>query len=156
METETEADETLFENSPLADEEDESCRDIRIEKRRIYKNVLTICFTFLLTFMAFVPLQNLQSSLNGSDGIGLASITVIYTFLILSSLFFTPLIINSFGCKWTMFIGTFGYVIFTAANFYPTWFTMIPASVVVGKFSHLDYSINSIDLPTVSGKLIGV
>eukprot|EP00794_Sanderia_malayensis_P014050 gene14050-15511_t len=102
------------------------------EKFRIYKNVLIVSLTFLLTFLAFVPIQNLQSSLNIGDGIGLVSLTVMYCSLIVSSLFFTPLIITYLGCKWTILSCSLAYVVYIGANFYATWWTMVPASVLVG------------------------
>ena len=105
----------------------------RAEQRRVYKNLLAISFSFMLTFMAFLSLQNLQSSLNVDEGIGLASLSVIYSALIISSLFFTPLIISIIGCKWSMVLCTCCYSGYAAANFHPTWYTMMPSSMLLGK-----------------------
>ncbi len=111
--------------------------ELRIEtktkQRRIYKNVLTICFTFMLTFLAFITLNTLQSSLNTEKGIGITSLCVIHAGVVTSSLLFSPLVISVLGCKWTIASCILCYSGFAAANIYPTWYTMMPASVILGK-----------------------
>ena len=53
------------------------------------KNLLLICFAFLCNFTAFGGASSLQSSLNDDDGLGTASLAVIYGSLIVSAMF-TP------------------------------------------------------------------
>jgi hypothetical protein len=36
------------------------------------------------------------------------------------------------GHKWSLVLSMFTYVLFTVANFYPVWGTMIPASILLG------------------------
>jgi len=107
----------------------------RAEKKQkllIWKNVILISISFSVTFMAFQSLQNIQSSLNPIGGLGVASLSVSYSFTILTGIFLTSLIISSKGCKWTLVVSTFCYIGFAVANFYPTWLTLIPAAVIVG------------------------
>lgn len=69
-----------------------------------YKNLLVISFSFLLQFTAFNGMQNLQSSLNTEANIGVNSSSIIYVFLIISSIFLPHPLMSIFGLKWTLVI----------------------------------------------------
>ncbi|XP_027699363.1 protein unc-93 homolog A isoform X1 [Vombatus ursinus] len=99
---------------------------------RNLKNVLVVSFGFLLLFTAFGGLQNLQSSLNYQDGLGVATLSVLYGALILSSMFLPPILIKKFGCKWTITASMCCYVAFSLGNFYASWYTLIPTSMILG------------------------
>ncbi len=108
----------------------------KMMRRRTYKNILSISFAFMLTFMAFASLCNLQSSLNVEGGIGVASLYVIQSCVVVSSLLFAPVILKTLGCKWAIASCIFCYSGFAASNFHPTWYTMMPSSIVIGKSSN--------------------
>lgn len=101
-------------------------------KRRINRNVIVISFSFLLLFTAFQALSNLQSSINCDAGLGLASLSTIYATLILSSMFVPSIMIRYLGLKWTLAVAMVCYAIYTLANYFPSWGTLIPASALVG------------------------
>ena len=61
----------------------------RKEKFKIMKNLLLICFAFMCNFTAFGGASSLQTSLNPEEGLGTASLAVIYGSLIVSAMF-TP------------------------------------------------------------------
>ena len=92
-----------------------------------------ISFGFLFLFTAFQSLQNLQSSLNKDEGLGLASLSVIYGGLILSCILVLPFVIGRLGCKWTLVLSMIGYVLYTVSNYYARWGTLIPASIIIGE-----------------------
>lgn len=71
---------------------------------RAYKNLLVISVAFLLQFTAFNGMQNLQSSLNTEANIGVNSSSIIYVFLIISSIFLPHPLMLIFGLKWTLVI----------------------------------------------------
>ncbi len=71
---------------------------------RTYKNLLVLSVAFLLQFTAFNCMQNLQSSLNTEANIGVNSSSIIYVFLIISSIFLPHPLISIFGLKWTLAI----------------------------------------------------
>jgi len=129
-------DETRASVKNLVAEEDEtekiSPEERKKEKRKITKNVYVISFGFLFLFTAFQSLQNLQSSLNKDEGLGLASLSVIYGALILSCIFVPPFVIGRLGCKWTLVLSMTGYVLYTVSNYYARWGTLIPASIIIG------------------------
>ncbi|XP_072188511.1 protein unc-93 homolog A [Excalfactoria chinensis] len=99
---------------------------------RNLKNVLVISFGFLLLFTAYGGLQSLQSSLNSEEGLGVASLSVLYAALIISSMFLPPILIKKLGCKWTIAGSMCCYVAFSLGNFYASWYTLIPTSVILG------------------------
>ncbi|KFQ67765.1 Protein unc-93 A, partial [Phaethon lepturus] len=99
---------------------------------RNLKNVLVISFGFLLLFTAYGGLQSLQSSLHSEEGLGVASLSVLYAALILSSMFLPPILIKKLGCKWTIAGSMCCYIAFSLGNFYASWYTLIPTSVILG------------------------
>lgn len=98
----------------------------------IWKDVLIISLGFLCNFIAFNGLSNVQSSLNSNEGLGSASLGVIYAALIISSFILPSMLVKRFGCKWTMVVCIPFYTLYMLANFYATWYTLMPASVLVG------------------------
>ncbi|XP_066270930.1 protein unc-93 homolog A-like [Branchiostoma lanceolatum] len=102
---------------------------------RIWKNQLVLSLVFLLNFLAFRSLQNLQSTLNSEAGLGVVSLSCIYGSMVLSCLY-APFFIHKVGsCKWTVVVCLFGHILFSGANFYPSWYTLIPSSVLLGSIS---------------------
>ncbi|XP_056419320.1 protein unc-93 homolog A-like [Hyla sarda] len=99
---------------------------------RHLKNILVVSFGFLLLFTAFGGLQSLQSSLNANEGLGVASLSIIYGALIISSMFVPPIVIKKIGCKWTIAASMCCYITYSLGNFYPSWYTLIPTSVILG------------------------
>eukprot|EP00064_Thunnus_orientalis_P021249 superscaffoldBa00006331_g21407 len=99
---------------------------------RNFKNVLVVSIGFLSLFTAYGGLQSLQSSLNAEDGMGVASLSVIYGAIIVSSMFLPPIMIKNLGCKWTIVAGMACYVSYSVGNLYPGWYTLMPTSVILG------------------------
>ncbi|XP_051471235.1 protein unc-93 homolog A isoform X2 [Apus apus] len=99
---------------------------------RNLRNVLIISFGFLLLFTAYGGLQSLQSSLHSEEGLGVASLSVLYAALILSSMFLPPILIKKLGCKWTIAGSMCCYITFSLGNFYASWYTLIPTSIILG------------------------
>ncbi|XP_023121316.1 protein unc-93 homolog A [Amphiprion ocellaris] len=99
---------------------------------RNFKNVLVVSIGFLSLFTAYGGLQSLQSSLNAEQGMGVASLSVIYASIIISSMFLPPIMIKNLGCKWTIVVGMACYVSYSFGNLYPGWYTLIPTSVILG------------------------
>lgn len=92
-------------------------------------HMLSVCF--LLVFLAYGATQNLESSLHPNHGLGSISLGVLYLSLTISSLA-APLVVIWLGSKQAIVWGLSGYWAFIAANLYPTWYTMIPASLLLG------------------------
>lgn len=104
----------------------------KMSKFQVLKNLVVVSVAFLFLFTAFQSLSNLQSSLNREDGIGTVGLSVIYGALVISCMFLPPFIIDLIGCKWTVAFSMLCYILYMAANFYATWWTIIPSAVILG------------------------
>lgn len=87
---------------------------------------------FLLLFTAYGGLQSLQSSLYSEEGLGVAVLSTLYGAMLLSSMFLPPLLIRTLGCKWTIVAAMSCYVTFSLGNFYASWYTLVPTSILLG------------------------
>uniref|UniRef100_A0A2I3G9G3 Protein unc-93 homolog A n=1 Tax=Nomascus leucogenys TaxID=61853 RepID=A0A2I3G9G3_NOMLE len=99
---------------------------------RSLRNVLVISFGFLLLFTAYGGLQSLQSSLYSEEGLGVTALSTLYGGMLLSSMFLPPLLIDRLGCKGTIILSMCGYVAFSVGNFFASWYTLIPTSILLG------------------------
>lgn len=102
------------------------------EKRRIWKNVLILGFAFMLHFTAFWGASNLQSSLNADEALGTLTLASIYASLIISNILLPSFVIKLLSIKWTICLSFITYMPFILAQFYPRFYTMIPAGLLVG------------------------
>lgn len=102
------------------------------ERWRIMKNILAIGCAFMVNFTAFMGAANLQSSINADQSLGTFTLSAIYGSLLFSNIFLPALIISWLGCKWTMSVAILAYMPFIASQFYPRFYTMIPAGLSVG------------------------
>ena len=74
----------------------------------------------------------LQSSLHMIEGMGVVNLSVLYAVFVLSCLVLPTFMISSLGHKHTIILAFSGYIVWQAANGYATWWTMLPASVIIG------------------------
>ena len=81
------------------------------------------------TFTSYLGLDVLQTSINGD--IGIYSITLASGCKLFSS-FLGPVIMHKVTPKWTVLLSCTCMMSFTIANFYPVWYTLLPAGVLVG------------------------
>ncbi|XP_022085595.1 protein unc-93 homolog A-like [Acanthaster planci] len=101
-------------------------------ERRILKNLVAVCVVFALSSLCFSSLQTLQSTLNSSKGLGLASLSCTYAVATASALFISPVLIRKVGPRKTVILGSMGYGIYAVSNFYPRFYTVIPAAILCG------------------------
>ncbi|XP_076253185.1 UNC93-like protein isoform X2 [Rhynchophorus ferrugineus] len=102
------------------------------ESWRIWKNVLVIGFAFMIHFTAFWGASNLQSSINSEAALGTFTLAAIYGSLILSNIFLPVIVIRWLGAKWAISLSFVAYMPFIISQFYPRFYTMIPAGLAVG------------------------
>lgn len=106
------------------------------DRRWAYKNVFGVCLSALFVFAAFFSLQNLQSSINSDGGLGLTNLAILYLFFV-SSGFISPSVLKILGTKYSLLAGFSCFLVYTFANFFPSWYTLVPASVGAGVGSAL-------------------
>ena len=105
--------------------------DKRKSKRWAYKNVYGLSVAYVVLFTAFIGLQNLQSSINSAGGLGLVTLSLLYAMFIAAG-FVTPGFLKLFGTKYSLLFGFICHLIYTLANYYPSWYTLVPGSILIG------------------------
>lgn len=100
-------------------------------KRWGYKNVCGVSISMVMVFTSFIGLQSLQSSINSTGGLGLASLSTLYLCFIISG-FVSPSVLKLVGTKYSLLIGFLCHLQYTIFSYYPSWYTLIPSSVIVG------------------------
>ena len=102
------------------------------DKSKAYKNMVGICFSFVLCG-SFFGILNLQSSINAVQELGLASNVALHaTFMIAGVL--ASSYVDLVGTKLSLISGYFIFLVYTACNYYPSWYTLISGSVLLGIF----------------------
>merc|ERR1719192_911520 len=109
-----------------------SQEEIKAEKKGILKNVFLISFAFLLLFTAFQSMSALQSSINKVCNLGTISNSLVYGALVVSCMFLPSFVIKKLTVKWGLVACMFCYTVYIAAQFYPSFATLAPASIIVG------------------------
>ncbi|XP_076804837.1 protein unc-93 homolog A-like [Clavelina lepadiformis] len=99
-------------------------------KNRSGRNLAILTTATLCNMTSYRTLEAMQSSLN--VGVGVASLAVLYISAMLSSLLLTTAVISRFKCKRCLVFAAIGYTAYTAANFYPAIYTLLPAGLILG------------------------
>ena len=96
------------------------------------RSLLILTLSFTLVFTAFLSLEGIQSSINFEAGMGTVSMGLLYACFFSTNLFLGPLIVQLVGPKWTLLGGWIVHTLFICVNFYPSWYTMLPVSAMLG------------------------
>lgn len=110
---------------------DETTLSSPLRKLTMKKNLILLCISFILIFNAFRAIQNLQSSLNNSDNLGIIAMTFVHGTMCVTCLW-APVLINNFTAKWTLVIGMLSFILWIVANFFPRFYTLIPSGMIAG------------------------
>ncbi len=79
-----------------------------------------------------IIVYNWQSSINSYGGLGTITLASGNVALLVSCLFVPTWMIKKLECKWTIVVCQLSFSFFVLAQFYPAFYTLIPASVIVG------------------------
>jgi hypothetical protein len=104
----------------------------RSEKWRILKNIAAVSLAFMVQFTAFQGTANLQSSINAAEGLGTVSLSAIYAALVVSCIFLPTFLIKRLTVKWTLCFSMLMYAPYIGAQFFPRFYTLVPAGVILG------------------------
>ena len=105
---------------------------IKAIKHRNIKNLWILSLTFMLLLTSETGLRLLQSTINVDDGLGVISLSVLYSTSIVSSLLLPKVMIHNLGHKKTLVVSTAGFCTWVAANAYANWITMVSTSILAG------------------------
>ena len=106
------------------------------DRSKAYKNVLGICTSFAICFGSFIGILGLQSSINSVQGLGLASNAIVYATTMVAALF-ASVYVKLIGTKFSLISGYSIFLVYIACNYYPSWYTIIPGSVLFGLFQNV-------------------
>ncbi|CAL5334916.1 unnamed protein product [Camellia sinensis] len=105
------------EEAPLVAENSETQT---LTKKNHTRDVHILSSAFLLIFLAYGAVQNLESTINTEEDLGTISLGILYSSFMVFS-FFASLVVRFLGTKNALVLGTTGYWLFIAANLKPTW-----------------------------------
>ena len=100
-----------------------------VSQWRHYKSLAFLCISFHLIFASFLSLQALQSSFN--ETLGLISLAVLYVFF-MGSCLLAPFVIMVVGPKYVISVCFLCHCVYIATNYYPSYYTLIPGSILLG------------------------
>lgn len=105
--------------------------DVYKLKRSYLKNLMVLSFCFLLIFSAFFSLRNLQTSINRKDSLGLISLACMNAAFAAGCILANS-IVQKVRPKRVIAVMLVGNSLYVASNFYPIFFTLIPATLFLG------------------------
>ncbi|KAL4235144.1 Protein unc-93 A [Mactra antiquata] len=111
---------------------DENAVLSKMTKIGVIRSLAVISVSFMLLFSAFNSFVSLQSSLNKDEGLGTTGLASANAVTLLSNLLVTPITLSRFSPKWIMVVSIVTYIVYLMTGFYPSWYTIIPASIVMG------------------------
>lgn len=100
-------------------------------RQSIWKNFLALCSGLMLAFMSFLPLRNIQSSIYPVDNLGTICLSAMYAAFIVGCTV-SPWLVQNARPKGLILLAVASHVFYVAANLYPSYGTLIPASLVFG------------------------
>lgn len=119
--------------SPVLRDFDDDLKEIESAKLRstYIKNLLVLSLGFMLVFTSFCALRSLQSSINHDGGLGLAALSCMNATFALGCVFATS-IVQRVRPKRAIMLSLIGHLLFTVANVHATFYTLLPATAVIG------------------------
>ena len=93
--------------------------------------VAILAVVFLVVFTSFTSIQNLQSSINEVDGLGVTSLMCLYIAALISCTF-SPLAIRLSSAKGVIIVCCVVHLLYACSNLYPRFWTIIPTSLLLG------------------------
>ena len=96
-----------------------------------HRSVLLLSCAFFFVFTAFNTVQMLISSSLSDKALAYTTLSTIYLVFAATNIV-APKVVDMVGPRLGLFMGSIAYIILVAANIYPVWATLVPASALVG------------------------
>ena len=129
------------------------CRNSDV--RKAYRNVYGLSLSLFFLFSAFQSVQNLQSSVNARGGLGVLSLALLYGAFVFSGVVTTS-IVKVLGTKYTVMAAMLCHLTYVLCNFRGTWYSLVPASLLIGFASAPLWAASSAHITQVAVKLAPV
>ena len=101
------------------------------EHVKYVKNLIILSLSFFFIFCSYLSVRNLQSSIIEDSSLAFFALSCVYASLFIGC-FFATSIVQRVRPKRTMVLCMCNYIFYIAANFYPHYYTLVPASLCVG------------------------
>jgi hypothetical protein len=124
-------DKSMFGESTKFTNDDKTIDIAAPVKTKNLKNLLILSIGVTLLHIAIFGLRNLQSSMNSEGGLGVYSLATLFGAFMFGSLA-SPFIVQRYKPKLCMSVSCFGHLVYVVANYFPSFYVIIPASVIYG------------------------
>ena len=111
----------------------------------VFKNLVFFTLAFVLIYSVFLALLSLQSSMNRAGSLGVLSMSIMYVGFFVSVLY-APFLVEFCGTKRTLLTVFVAHTLFVIANFYPKWWTMLPATTLLGLLFSPQWTAQSVTI----------
>lgn len=109
--------------------------------RRIYRNLIVFSISMMLFNSSQKGIDNLQTSLNSSNNLGLY-FQLVYSGVSALSSFYLPIVsMKQLGYKWKIFLYQIISTSYILANHFPYTYTLMPSAVLHGISSVVLYAL---------------
>lgn len=133
----------------VQDKRDKEIQRKKEECHMYIKNLIVLSISLFFVFGAYLSLRNLQSSINPDSSLALYSLSSLYLCFFLGCICATT-VIQFLRPKNAMLIGICSILLYMGSNFYPTYYTLLPASLLVGFSLASIWTANSTYLASIA------
>lgn len=96
-----------------------------------WKNLFSYSIGFMVMYMAFGSLRHLQSSLNSEAGVGLMTLSCLFAFFVIGSLF-ASYVVKRLEPRNATLVTVMFHLLYVISNCYPKVYILMPVSALLG------------------------
>ncbi|CAE1177234.1 unnamed protein product [Acanthosepion pharaonis] len=96
-----------------------------------WKNLFAYSIGFMVMYMAFGSLRHLQSSLNSEAGVGLMTLSCLFAFFVIGSLF-ASYVVKKLEPRNATLVTVLFHLLYVISNCYPKVYILMPVSALLG------------------------
>ena len=117
---------------PIQNDDVSKRKEDKRNKLKSLKNIILLSLSYFFQYSALNGLNNLQSSLNSEKNLGITAMLLTSVVFTISCLFLPMIMTKYVGYKWSIIGANISITVFTIANFYPRFYTLLPAAFLSG------------------------
>ncbi|CAI9715350.1 Hypothetical predicted protein [Octopus vulgaris] len=108
-----------------------------------WKNLIAYSIGFMVMYMAFGSLRHLQSSINNSNGVGLITLSCLFAFFVIGSLF-ASYVVKELEPRRATLVTVLFHILYVISNCYPSIYILMPASAMLGFWNAVSWGAQGI------------